>query len=257
MACLRANTCTCIADEIERRKRKAPVLVQPCPPGLEELYLSDMRGVWEATPEPHIRSLRKLHLDGDSHLTASQLAAMTALQSLNAATPAVCTGVTEAVPALTRLTCLKLVADRDRHFLSGRALGAAARTAQLALLLRQLSTLPSLQHLSVAGWPFHNAGAQTLDGNTVLPPTLEVLHLAYSVEIEANNELLAFLSLKKPSSLSTVRITQLSLGADHRSVSDFDSAMMQRVPPYVKVIVHKLFERAYDPRRLAIRAAPG
>ena len=214
-----------------------------------------MPRMWGAMTYPHIRSLRKLHLDGDDRLDAFQLAAMTALESLHASTPAVYAAVTDALPALTRLTRLELMASRDHNLRSGRFAVGAACTAQLAVLLRQLSALPSLRHLSVGGPACK--GAQTLDGETVLPPALEVLHLNSYVELEANNELLAFLSFKQPSRLSAMRIADLSLGADHNTVSDFRAAMTQTVPAYVSVTVHRFFERSYDPRRMAIRSALG
>ena len=211
----------------------------PCPVGLEELDLSDLPGVWEATPLACIRSLRKLHLDGDGYLSASQLALMTALQSLHAGTPAVYAAVTGALPALRRLTRLELVASRDRHFDSGLDPDLAAPTAQLAVLLRDLSPLPSLWHLSVGGPAFK--AAQTLNGDTALPPKLEVLHLDYGIQIKANHALLAFFD--QPGRLSAVRIAEMSLGTDHGSVSEFKTAMMLRAPAYVSVTVHRFPER--------------
>ncbi len=211
----------------------------PCPLGLEELDLCDMPGTWEATPLACIRSLRKLHLDGDGYLSASQLALMIALQSLHACTPGVYAAVTGALPALTRLTRLELVASRDRHFDSGLDPDLAAPTAQLAVLLQDLSPLPSLWHLSMGGPAFK--GAQTLDGETALPPKLEVLHLDYPIQIKANNELLAFFD--QPGRLSAVRIAGMSLGTDHGSVKEFRSALMLCAPAYVSVTVHRFSER--------------
>ena len=231
----------CAADTIAERERKDPKRVMPGPSGLEELYLSDMPCVWEATPEAHTRSLRKLHLDSDSYLTASQLAAMTALQSLHASTQAVYAAVTEALPALVLLTRLELPASRDRRFQSGRFSGDAAGTAQLAVMLRQLSALPSLQHLTVGGPACK--GAQMLDGAAVLPRTLEVLYLDYPNEIVANNGFLAF--LHQPGRLSAVRIGQLALGPEYKSSSDFPMAMMLRMPAHVRVTVCTFVGRHY------------
>jgi len=101
---------TCATDEIERRERRKPKRMVQCPLGLEELDLSDIPSMWGAASYQHIRLLRKLHLDSDDRLDALQLAAMTALQSLHASTPAVYKAVTEALPALTRLTRLELMA---------------------------------------------------------------------------------------------------------------------------------------------------
>ena len=233
------HCCACHADEIAVRERMRPELVMPCPPGLEDLELLDVPGTWEATPVACIRSLRKLHLNGDGYLSASQLEMMTALQSLHASTPAVYAAVTGALPALTRLTRLELVADRDRHFESGLDPDAAPSTAQLAALLEDLSVLPSLWHLTVGGPAFESV--QTLDGETALPPKLDVLHLDDPIKIKANNELLAFFD--QPGRLSAVRIAVMSLGSDHKSKSDLKMAMMLRVPAYVIVTVHRFEER--------------
>lgn len=235
--------CSCTADwdsedSADGLELRRPELVVPCPPGLEELHLVNIPCMWEDTPRSHTGSLRELHLCGDDHLGVSRLAIMTALQRLHAITPDVRAAVTGALPALTRLTGLDLTAGMDSYPGPAVFTGSAACTNRLALLLRQLSALPSLQHLSVGGRAF--TGDQLFDGQVVFP-MLEVLHLKYYIVIEANNNLLAFLD--QPSRLSAVYIREVRAGLDHETVSDFRSAMRMRIPAYVSVTVCCWYER--------------
>ena len=122
---------------------------------------------------PHIRSLRTLNLYGTDHLSVPRHA-LTALQSLCASTADVFATIAEAAPGLTRLTRLDFSANPDFRSSALAKLTDAAHQAKLLLVLRQLSALVSLRHLSLSG-----AGSrepQALDG-TVAFPLLEDLNL--------------------------------------------------------------------------------
>jgi len=199
----------CCAEAAAPRK---PELVVRCPPGLEELCLEDIPFAWEATPDAHARSLRKLELsqqgvqdDGSrDNLDATKLATMTALEILRADTPDARQALAAAAPALSRLIRLSMsVGDgEDGRYLTSRAAGGATRQRRLVLplLMQQLSALPSLRHLEVTDDDL--SGVQTLDREAVIP-TLEVLHL--DLDLQADDQFLAF--YEEPGRLDSVHVS--------------------------------------------------
>ena len=221
------------------------------PPGLEELCLEQIPHMWEATPDAHARSLRKLVLSlscmlGDDHrddLGAAKLATLTALESLRADTPDVHAALAGAAPALSRLTRLVGMplgdgTDAKNPTKLDANDPSRQRRMLLSLLMQQLSALPALRHLEISdvNW----SGAQTLDRKSVIP-TLEVLHL--EVLVQANSQFLAF--FEEPGRLAAVHVSDMTLESQPRfeTLPDFRLAMSQCIPAYVIVTVEQWSEQ--------------
>ena len=206
----------------------------PCTPRLEELRVSGPIAYFnEAALIPDIPSLRTLQLRcRKEYLDVPRLAAMTALRSLCVTTSDGFAAIGQAVPALARLTRLAFTANADLMYSARVALSSSSHRLQLSRVLRQLSALVSLRHLSLAG--VESEEAQALDGTAVFP-VLEVLHLQDSVE--ANDGLLEFLT--SACRLAAVSVNSLECPGTRSAVLAYRLAMAQRIGTHVRVSVHR------------------
>ncbi len=212
-----------------------PELMLPCPPWLEELrVLGAVAYFKDAALIPDIPSLRTLQLHcRKASLDVRRLTIMTALRSLCATTSDGIAAIGQAVPALTRLTCLALTANAGLSYSARVALSGPSHRSELSRVLRQLSALVSLRNLDLAGLLFREA--QAFNGITVFP-VLEVLQLQGPI-VEANDGFLEFLVSTR--SLAAVWLDALKCPGAKSALSAFRLAMARRIGTHVRVSVER------------------
>ena len=210
--------------------------MMPCPPQLEELSLSWIPYFTEAALVPHIPSLHtlQLHCRRKECLSVPKIAAMTALRSLSVRTSDEFAAIGDAIPALVRLTRLSFASDVWLYSTdSSASTGSVPQSAELSLVLRKLSALPSLRDLSLSGTGWRHT--QALECKAVFP-ALEVLHLEYCT-VDDNNGFLGFLGRQRR--LASVGISDMVFVGTRPDMSAFRAVMALRISAYLSVSVHK------------------